>query len=242
LHYYLAWIKQSEMVFASRLQEENHQNDAVVVSKCLLGDEGALLTLKEQHYNRLVSIAIGRGASVTEAGDVVADVWSELISPTGGKRPLLEKYHGKCSLSAWLITVVTHRFIDRRRRGQLFAELPADVSDDLRNGEPLSVAATAPPKDDLLQILRQAVLEAFQASLPEDLVMLKLVYIHGISQRQIGRLWDWHESKVSRHIDRALQDIQRRILAKVKRTDGFLDVGWEDFLDLCQTTVDLFGR
>jgi RNA polymerase sigma factor (sigma-70 family) len=220
----------------------NHDDDAVLVAHCLSGDERALVKLKDEHYNRLVSVTISRGASVTEAGDLVADIWGELTRSANGKQPLLEKYHGKCSLSAWLVTVATHRFIDRRRRGRLFSELPSDISTEFQNGEALATEWVQPSEGHILQILRQAVAESFEACSPETLVMLKLVYIHGVSQRQIGQLWGWTESKVSRRIDKALQDMRRRILAKVKRMDGFLDVSWDDFLDLCQSSSDLFGK
>jgi RNA polymerase sigma factor (sigma-70 family) len=226
---------------ASYSPDQNHRDDAEIAARCLSHDEAALLALKEQHYHRLISVAIARGASPTEAADLVADVWGELVSPAGGKQPLLEKYCGRCSLAAWLITVVTHRFIDRRRRGRLFTELGADLGDEFKDGAHLSAPRATTPEGDLLQILRLAVTEAFQNCPPETLVMLKLVYLHGISQRKIGRLWGWHESQVSRHIDRGLQEIQGRILARIKRTDGFLEVNWNDFLDLCQGTVNLFG-
>jgi RNA polymerase sigma factor (sigma-70 family) len=223
-------------VLASPQPVENHSEDATLVVKCLAGDEEALRALREQHYQRLVSIAIRRGASATEANDLVADVWGELTSPGNGKRPLLEKYRSRCPLSAWLITVVTHRFIDRRRRGHLFVEVPAETVEGF-----VPAPQSARMEHDLTRILREAVAEAFQACPPETLVILKLVYICGVSQREIGRAWDWHESKVSRHMDRALGEIQTRILDRIKRTDGFLDVGWNDFLVLCQNTRDLFG-
>jgi RNA polymerase sigma factor (sigma-70 family) len=224
-------------VLASPQPVENHNEDGTLAAKCLAGDEEASRTLREQHYHRLVSVAIRRGATATEATDLVADVWGDLTSPGEGKRPLLEKYRAQCPLSAWLITVVTHRFIDRRRRERLFVDVPTGTVENFQPAPKL-----APAESELTRILREAVAEAFGACDPETLVILKLVYIHGVSQREIGRAWNWHESKVSRHLDRALGGIQAHVLDKIKRTDGFLDVNWDDFLALCQNTRDLFGH
>ena len=65
--------------------------------------------------------------------------------------------------------------------------------------------------------------------------MLRLVYLHGLSQREVARLWSCHESKVSRFLSQALADIQRNTLQETRRQDLWLDLSWQDFLDLCQT-------
>jgi RNA polymerase sigma factor (sigma-70 family) len=234
-----AFIKQGDVVL--ELSQRTESDDAHLVRRCLAGDDAALLTLREQQYNRLVSIIIKRGATPTEASDLVADVWGELTTSRAGKPPLLEKYFAKCPLSAWLITVATRRFIDLRRRGRLFADLPGDVTEKLQNELSHPGDTALPPDGDLQDILRRAVAESFQACTPETLVMLKLIYLHRVSQRDIGRLWDWHESKVSRHMDRALTDIHHSLLDRIKNRDGFLDVHWEDFIDLCESTTDLFN-
>jgi hypothetical protein len=92
----------------------------------------------------------------------------------------------------------------------------------------------------LMDLLSRCVMKAFSETDPEILLMLRLVHIHGVTQREIGRMWRWHESKVSRSLDHAGKMIKKRVLAEVKKTDPWLRLAWEDFSDLCRYLPSMF--
>ena len=66
-------------------------------------------------------------------------------------------------------------------------------------------------------------------------VLLRLVYIHGLTQREIVRMLGWYESKVSRVLSQTMEQIQTHTLREVKKRDPWLELTWQDFLDLCET-------
>jgi hypothetical protein len=67
------------------------------------------------------------------------------------------------------------------------------------------------------------------------MLMLRLVYLNTLTQREVGRMWGWHESKVSRCLTQAMTDIQATTLSEIKRRDPWLDLAWEDFVELCES-------
>ena len=64
--------------------------------------------------------------------------------------------------------------------------------------------------------------------------MLRMVYLHGFSQRDLARLWNCHESRVSRHLNQASEQIEKETLDAVKIADPWLKLDWQDFVDLCE--------
>ncbi|HEY5743773.1 MAG TPA: hypothetical protein VIS99_14680, partial [Terrimicrobiaceae bacterium] len=97
-----------------------------------------------------------------------------------------------------------------------------------------SRAATSHPDSSIIEILGPALRQAFAACDVEELVLLQLVHVHGVTQREIASLWKWHESRVSRHIKRAEARIAEDTLRAVRENDPYLELGWQDFLELCR--------
>jgi len=205
--------------------------------QCLQGDAAALAELREQHHASLGNILRARGASVSETEELLADMWGDCVPRNDEQPSLLEKFSGKCSLQGWLATVATRRWIDLKRkqtrRGEThLPESDGDASDPL---ERLPAAASAPADDMLVNLLRDGLQAAFASCPPADLLMLRLVYLHGLSQREIMRMWGWSESKISRKLSQALKHIEQRTLQHLKQKDSWLDLAWQDFVDLCET-------
>ena len=227
------------MINAASMDNDTQQNVALV-ARCLEHDESALQELHQNYYRILISIVIKRGATASQAEDLVADLWGELVMPHRERPALLERYRGQSPLAAWLATVATNRFIDFTRTKAFGATLHSttDGSDEDLIGRLPDLLQREPSKD-LLHLLHNSVKDAFQTCEPEAMVMLKLVYIYDVSQRQLAAAWGWHESKISRHLDGALKGICDRALSKLRSQDSRLDVTWDDFLSLCQNVPDL---
>jgi RNA polymerase sigma factor (sigma-70 family) len=219
-----------------------NESDIYFVRSILAGNERAASGLRAKYHAKLVGILCARGATKTEAEDVIADLWSDCFGATERRSSILIKYQGRCALESWLVTVATNRFIELKRRQQFRSELSPCGLNPL--ADPLDAvpgATTQQAEPLLLDLLHQSVLKAFSESDPETLLMLKLVHIHGVTQREIGRMWRWHESKVCRVLDLARQNIKKSVLARVKRTDPWLRFTWEDFSDLCRCLPFFFG-
>ena len=223
--------------------------DLVFVKRVLDGDENAARALLDRYRAQLMAALCKRGASSTEAEDLLANVWSDCFGGSGKR--LLQKYEGRCPLSSWLITVATNKLIDLKR-GQAFrGELPGEKSNDSRTNdfEQIGNFPAPQPDNELLALLRQAVINAFAAESPETMLMLRLVYVHGIDQSEIGRIWKpdkskisdkkSYESTVSRRLKSARERIKTAVLMELQRADPWLKLEWEDFLELARCTPDL---
>ena len=209
----------------------------VQVEGCLQGDMRALAELRQEYQPRLERILRARGASPTEAEDVLADLWADCV-PGGDERPsLLEKFKGKCTLAGWLGTVATNRWIDLKRRQERRGEV-RPISHPGHEADPLEgIAASSIPttEDSLMELLRDSLQHAFARCPARAMVLLRLVHLHGLTQRQVGGMMRWTEWKVSRFLSQAMAQIEKDTLRAVRQHDPWLELTWQDFVDLCQT-------
>jgi len=204
------------------------------VHRCQQGDPDALADLREAHHCFLGNILRARGASVDETEELLADLWGDCVPANGEQPSLLDKYSGKCPVQGWLATVATRRWIDLKRKQTRRGETTRPEGGHTAM-ESLPAAATLDRDDVLVDLLRGSLQAAFATCPAADLLMLRLVYLHGLSQREIMRMWGWSESKVSRKLSQAMQQIEQDTLANMKRKDPWLDLAWQDFVDLCET-------
>lgn len=220
----------------------SYDEDIDLAQACLDGDNQAAEKLQLLYGQRLLGLLISRGATNTEASDLIGDLWGELSVGRADRQGLLTKYHGKCSLYTWLATVATHRLVDLKRRQRFQGNLPnvQDNSDLASDFDQLPARTVDYTESALTRLMRDALKEALQECPPEAYLLLQLVYIHGVMQREAARMFGWHESKVSRTLDQAMEDIASRTLRILRANDPWLDVNWDDFLQLCQSGEDLF--
>ena len=210
-------------------------DDAAMVRRYLGGDAAALEALYLKYQPLLFRVLGARGAKPEDAEEAVSRVWARCVTneQTGS---LLEKYNGECPLPSWLSTVTTNQWYDIVRRKNT-VEVEVRPSPDGEQ-DPFENRPGPPPPSadgDLAKLLHECLEQAFGESEPADLIMLHLVYLHELTQREVGRLWGWHETKISRRLTDALEKIQRATLQRLKQADPRVQLGWEDFLELCQT-------
>jgi DNA-directed RNA polymerase specialized sigma24 family protein len=218
-----------------------NESDLESVRAILAGSEAAAVDLREKHHGKLVGILCARGATKTEAEDLVADLWSDCFGSSQRPSPILAKYQGRCALESWMVTIATNRLIGLKRRQRFRAELPQPNQNRLTDPfDSLPGVIETRAEGLLLDLLSRCVINAFSEADPEILLMLRLVHIYGVTQREIGRMWRWHESKVSRSLDQAGKTIKKRVLAEIRKTDPWLTLTWEDFSDLCRYSPPMF--
>lgn len=213
------------------------ESERALVRRCLDGDTSALAELREAHNSSLANILGSRGASVHEIKELLADLWGDCVPANDDHATLLEKFSGKCSLQAWFATVATRRWIDLKRkqvrRGETAQPHDPEMHDQIL--ERLHAAEDSAMEDALVDLLRESLQAAFAHVPPADMLMLRLLYLHGITQRELMRMWNWSESKVSRKLSAAMDLIQQTTLDHLRRKDPWLHLTWEDFVALCQT-------
>lgn len=218
-----------------------HQEDLEFVEQILSGCDKAAGALRERYQRAITGVLCSRGASKMEAEDLLADLWSDCFGARGVNHSLLSRYGGRCALGSWLITIATHRLVDLKRREGFRVNFS---SHDQSNGDFFDRlrASTAEALEPNLSALMQRALQcALQGCDPEAILMLKLVHVYKITQRELGRMWNWHESKVSRTLDAARNQIRKATLEEVKRLDPWLELTWDDFAELCRCSLEMFG-
>lgn len=217
-----------------------HEQDLGFVQRVLSGEPAAASELRSRYNGKLVGVLRARGANQTEAEDLVADLWTDCFAPRGNRPTLLTKYQGRCALESWLLTVATNRLVDLKRRQSFRVDVPPspDSPEDFFDRRPHPEKATS--EKPLLNLLREAIQRAFARQDEDAVLMLKLVHVHQLSQREISRMWGWHESKVSRTLDTTRQSVAKIILLELKKVDPWLELRWEDFVELCASSSDVF--
>lgn len=221
-----------------------HDDDIALARACLNQEPSAVQALRDTYHVNLRSVLLRRGASFTEAEDLLWDLWGDLLAGKNGGEPLLTRYHGRCSIKVWLITVATHRLVDLKRRARFQGELRNSGNDDEEEEaatpfDKLPGPVNTSPDKELAGLLHRAVHDAIKASTPEERVMLRLVYIENLSQREVAQMWHWHESKISRFLTAALTGIEERALGTIRKADPSLEFTLADLLDLCDGTMEL---
>jgi RNA polymerase sigma factor (sigma-70 family) len=217
----------------------------LLVRRCRQGDPAALAELRELCQPSLENILVARGATVTETQDLLADLWADCVPGDDDRPSLLEKFSGRCTPQGWLATVLTNRWVDLKRRQQRRGEsaAPAEGEEASTTLERLPSEGSALKEEVLVGILRDSLEAAFGKSPPEALVMLRLLHQHGLTQREICRMMGWTESKVSRFLSSAMEHIQNETVNRVKQSDPWLQLTWDDFLSVCETyELNLAGR
>lgn len=208
--------------------EGTHLRDVDLVQRCLEGDDAAVEELRGHEFASLSHVLLGSGATPTDVEDLLSGLLAECVVGRNGCEPLLARYTGRSPLAAWLRAIAVNRWISLKRslaaRSRAVDRLAAETTH--------SVAFRGP--SEIRRILSQAVKSALAACDSETLVLLQLIHVHKLRQRQICGVWGWDQSKMSRRMKEASDRISSAILHAIKEADPLLEIRWEDVLELCE--------
>lgn len=232
-------------VSAAEVKPLKNAEDLELVRGVLSGNPVSVREFQDTYRPLLERVLVSRGLGRIEAEDLVADTVAECFGAgkNGQTRPLLEKFEGRSSLSTWMIRTVWNRWLDLKRRDKFRGELPA-YEDDERGGDPFDRVAGLDSDGDLLdadlaELMGRAIREAFDSLGQDALLMLKLSYLHGVSQTAIARMWQIDQTRVSRTLSAARQQVAKATMQRLREADGSLELEWEDFQKLCAAGLDL---
>ena len=239
-----SWVESHYPVAASRAEDDQDRETADAAqgtapsapaaaademeSRARAGEPAALAEFRRLNHAFVVNLLRRAGARESHAEAVAANLWGDCVPGGDGQPGLLAKCHGAGSLRAWLARVAINRWRDEIRR-----ESRQSAADDLAD---LPAPALPAAEDDLQNLLRACVRQAFMGCPAEDLLLLRLVYRHGLTQREVARMYGWHETKASRALARAMTEIRDRCLTEIHRREPHLSWSWEDLLGLCVLT------
>lgn len=224
-----------------------HADDFHLAQECLEGKTSALTHLQEAFREPLLAFLQGAGALPHEAGEIVNELWSNCISSQSGSRPELARYNGMCALKTFLNAISLNTLLTRRRREKRWSRLVASnadgtaatsaVGDEGFVGPGLEPADRTDSRADapLLEIMREAIQAAFMACPAEDFVLLQLSHADHLHVMELAKMFGRSKSAVSRDVKRAGAEIAEATLQYIKATDPWLELEWDDFLDLCRS-------
>lgn len=209
----------------------SHVEDLSLAKACLDGEEEAWRKFEVSHRQPLVSLLMSRGARAAEAEDIVAVLWMDLGGFGSSREPLLKRFLGTGPLKSWLSTVAMMRLIAIRRRKRHVVDLHGENAfENLMDQTPADSSIGFP--QDLSEAMRSSVVRAWKKCPAELRVMLQLVHAESITQREISRLWGWHESKICRALESAMRRIRKDTLNELATHDPEAVLQWRDFLEL----------
>ncbi|MEM9282087.1 MAG: sigma-70 family RNA polymerase sigma factor [Verrucomicrobiota bacterium] len=223
-----------------------HAADLELVDRAVAGEEEAVKLFQEEYQPMLERVVMSRGVDRVQARDLVADVIAECFGAgkKGQTRPLLEKFEGRSSLSTWMIRITWNRWLDLKRRDKFRGDLPTYEEDESGAGDRFDRLEGDSLEEDLLdedlsELMGRAIKTAFDALEPDVLLMLKLSYLHGISQTVIAKMWQCDQTRVSRSLTSAREQIAINTMQVIREADAGLELEWEDFQKLCAAGLDL---
>ncbi len=221
-----------------------HGQDLVLASKALDGDPEAVARIQTEFQPMLERVMMSKGLANSDAVELVADIIAECFG--AGKKgqtvPLLEKFEARSSLSTWLIRITWNRWLDLKRRDKFKGTLPSyDGDEELANGafDRVPDEAEEVIDGDLSSLMGAAIKAAFAALDAESHLMLKLSFLHGLSQAKIAEMWSCDQTRISRMLTAAREAVAAETMRALKQADPTLELQWDDFLQLCAAGIEV---
>jgi RNA polymerase sigma factor (sigma-70 family) len=215
-------------------------DDFLLAQKCLEGEEPAIAHLQETYRGPLVNYLIHAGASPEEARDLVDEFWADCLAERPQRRPRLATYAGNSPLQGWLKAVALNNLIQLKRHEKRMRQVLVEGSAE-ESGLAGAVVKEVPSGESgysteqpLLEIMRGAVESAFRQCDPQDFVLLQLAHTNGLLGRELALMFSCSEAKISRDLEDARRKIVVATLSYVQARDPWLELKWEDFVDLCR--------
>jgi DNA-directed RNA polymerase specialized sigma24 family protein len=203
-----------------------------LLARCRAGEDAAISKVYAEAFPQLAGFLVSYGARSHEAESIAAEVLEDCLVGCEAKRARILDFREDAALFSWLCTICRNRYYEGLRKTKFVAGGDAW---ELEGGAP--APGDSVRDEGLIDMARHSLREAFSECEPVDLVLLELVYAHGVDQRRLAGLLGWTDSTMSRHLAALRSGIQRRVQAAVARSDGALRLDWRDFVDVCETLL-----
>jgi len=215
-------------------------HDLDLIQQCLSGDEAAMTLLQATYEPYLRNVLQSYRASDAEIEETLAQFWMDCLIDRESHPPLLVRYNGRAALRSWLSAIITNRWLSLMRRKAVHHKVINQLMDSPHHPTFHDDGISDLVDLELMRAIEAALRKAFSACSSEEIVMLHLVHIHQLTQREVAALWNCHESYVSRRLKSAEEQIAEITLSAIRGYDPLVNLNWTDFLRLCESTNLLF--
>jgi RNA polymerase sigma factor (sigma-70 family) len=216
-----------------------HSADFHIAEQCLEGNRDALERLSEKYRQPVLSFLMGAGATPDEARETVESLWADCVAPKGDRPAKLRHYNGNCALQTWLNRVAVNQWLNYKRYQQRWnALVPERIATDRGEENELPSewskvsSSELPAEAPLLEMMRDALQTAFTHCPPEDFVLLQLAHADGLKVVELARMFNCGIASISRKLKKAGERISDATLAHIRQTDPWLEIKWDDFVEL----------
>jgi RNA polymerase sigma factor (sigma-70 family) len=187
--------------------------DLYLAVACEEGAPGAWEAFTARFGPTLIAMAVRRGASRGEAEELAREIPGEIYAPPpgGGARTRLGTFDGSGSLAGWLAMIVHRRLVDRRRASA--REAPSEAAIDGvaarpdADGDPAGAAGDA----ETARRFEEAFRAAWATLTPRESLAILLRFRDGLAQKEIARLLEVGEPRVSRILAGAADRIREAV-------------------------------
>jgi RNA polymerase sigma-70 factor len=196
-----------------------HLEDLALAASCAAGCEAAwehFYATYRSYLHAAAAAILRRDPGSAEACELADSLFAELyglVDGKGAERSLFRYFHGRSSLKTWLRAVLAQRHIDSIRAGRRFEELGEEDGEEARLKIPTGpqLAPPDPHRQRYVTLFTRALGAALSQLAPQEKERLRLYYAEEKTLAEIGRLLREHESSVSRHLERARQDLRKEV-------------------------------
>jgi DNA-directed RNA polymerase specialized sigma24 family protein len=225
-----------------------HPADFHLAQMCLERNDAALRRLQDLYAASVANFLVGVGASPEEAHEITDSLWGHCLAPDAEGQSRLARYCGAASLQTWLNTVALNRLVSAKRREDSWQRLAPEripAVSEIPDGDPepawmADSRSAGTVEAPLLHLMREAIEAAFMACPAEDFVLLQLAHTDNLRVVELAKMFDCGIATISRNVVKAGDGIAEATLQYVKASDPWLDLKWEDFLDLCGSASPAF--
>jgi RNA polymerase sigma-70 factor len=216
------------------LEDQPFSADFLFAQRCLEGEEQAIVELQAKYGPIVMAYLRQAGANEGEANEVTDSLWTDCLSERHNNRPRLATYAGKASLKSWLYPLALNRLIARKRSEEYRNKIVQAGLDLDQLDVPSPEGSATDSEAPLIELMRDALEAGFRECAAEDFVILHLAHMDRLHLVEIAQMFDCSKSKVERDLKRAKERVAAATLRHVREVDPWLELAWEDFVDLCR--------
>jgi RNA polymerase sigma factor (sigma-70 family) len=188
--------------------------DIVLAVAMVRKDQRAPRVFQDDYYALACAVAAKTDRRLADDPDAW---WNELLDHLAGyTRPKakLDRFDGRCALRYWLGLVI-RRFLCRWR------------FDGNPGPDPDEQPGKSPPPSESLKLFAGIVYDAVQQLSTNDRLLLALLYVDGIQNKEAAAILGIHEGTASRRHEKALPRLQASIIQQASQrmsTEGFAGI------------------
>jgi hypothetical protein len=178
----------------------------VVLAQAFENGEAKAAEMFESEYKPFIE-GVARRVGGQPAVEAVRNFGADLLLPRPESPPPITTYKGRTSLRNWLGSVVTKHLISLNRSpASKVQSLAGDVADQNRS-------PSAGELTECLSLLRPVLSEAICAVSAEDRVLILMLVMDGVPQKELARSLNIHPGNVTRRRQSIANAIWQRVLA-----------------------------